>query len=172
MFSLSTTSSIIRCSPGSIFSLSAVTLDAPLTLPRRFRRLLPASGSSFSAILVRVSFVIEAQVLPPAPCSGLRSCRADLLCPLLTSDNSAVPLGPGCRPSTACCQTSPGKALPPSRLCPLHLLPRAPYRYRTSSLLAPSSHAAASYAVSVRQASALLPASFRSRLATGTLAFR
>ena len=103
--------------------------------------------------------------------------EAGLLTSVPWSPNSAVPAVPAVTVTAclstrvavhlaACCQTSPGKALPPSRLCPLHLLPRAPCRYWTSSLWAPSSHAAASYAVSVRQASALLPASFRSRLAT------
>ena len=51
-------------------SLSAVTLDAPLALSRRFRRLPPTSVSGFSPILLRVSFVIEAQV--PSPCSVFR----------------------------------------------------------------------------------------------------
>ena len=160
------------CSLGSPLPLPAVTFDAPLALPRRFRRLLPAADSGISAILSSVCFVIEVRASTPAPCSGLRPRRAGLLCPLLTSDGSAAPLDAPCRTSATRPQTSPGKVLPPSRLCPLHLLPRVPYRYRTSGLCAPSSHAAASHAVPVRQASALLPASFRSRLATGTLAFR
>ena len=46
-------SSIIRCSLGAAFSLSPVTLDAPLALSRRFRRLPPAPVSGFSAILLR-----------------------------------------------------------------------------------------------------------------------
>ena len=63
--------------PGWPATLSAVTIDAPLTLARRFRRLLPASGAGFSAILVRVSLVIEAQVVPPCSVFGpsVRSSR-------------------------------------------------------------------------------------------------
>jgi hypothetical protein len=64
----------------------------------------------------------------------------------------------------------PGNALPPSRLCPPHLLPRFPYRYRTSRILAFSSSVNTSYPVSVRRASALPAASLRSYLAIGTLA--
>ena len=91
-------------------------------------------------------------VLPPASVFG----------PSVLSSRPAMPsadLRPLSRASrrglpstvTACCQTSPGKALPPSRFCPLHLLPCAPYRDWTSGLSTPSSHAAASYAVPVRQ---------------------
>src|SRR4030042_5737776 len=69
-------------------------------------------------------------------------------------------------------QISPGIALLPSRLCPPHLLPCFPYRYRTLSLYALSSSMAASYAVSVRQANALPAASFRFHLAADTLAVR
>jgi len=47
-----------------------------------------------------------------------------------------------------------------------------PYRYRTLSLLALSSSLHASYAISVRQASALPAASFRFHLAMDTLAVR
>src|SRR6266851_5262331 len=47
-----------------------------------------------------------------------------------------------------------------------------PYRYRTLSLLALSSSLHASYAISVRRASALPAASFRFHLAMDTLAVR
>src|SRR5690606_9906492 len=69
-------------------------------------------------------------------------------------------------------QISPGNAHPPSPLCPPHLRPRLPYRYRTLKIFAFSSSAAASYAVSVRQARALPAASFRFHLAMDTLAVR
>jgi len=69
-------------------------------------------------------------------------------------------------------QTSPGNALSPSRLCLPHLRPRFPCRYWALSLIALSPSMAASYAISVRQASALPAASFRSHLAVNTLAVR
>src|SRR6266851_3581305 len=67
-------------------------------------------------------------------------------------------------------QTSPGNALSPSRLCPPHLRTSFPYRYRTLKILASSSSLHASYAISVRRASALPAASFRFHLAMDTLA--
>jgi hypothetical protein len=67
-------------------------------------------------------------------------------------------------------QTSPGNALSPSRLGPPHLRTSFPYRYRTLKILASSSSLHASYAISVRQASALPAASFRFHLAMDTLA--
>src|SRR5438552_3890467 len=69
-------------------------------------------------------------------------------------------------------QTSPGNAHPPSRLCPPHLRTSFPYRYRTLKILASSSSLHASYAISVRRASALPAASFRFHLAMDTLAVR
>ena len=69
-------------------------------------------------------------------------------------------------------QISPGNAHPPSRLCPPHLRPRFPHRYRTLKIFAFSSSMGASYAISVRRASALPAASFRSHLTMGTLAVR
>ena len=65
MFCLSTTSSSIPCSLRSTFPFTAVTFDAPLALPRRFRRLLPAADSGISAILSSVSLVIEVQATTP-----------------------------------------------------------------------------------------------------------
>src|SRR5216684_687650 len=67
-------------------------------------------------------------------------------------------------------QTSPGNAPPPSRLCPPHLRPSFPYRYRTLKIIASSSSLHASYAISVRRTSALPAASFRFHLAMDTLA--
>ena len=52
-------------SPGSTFPVPAVTFDAPLALPRRFRRLPPAADSGISAILSSVSLVIEVQAPTP-----------------------------------------------------------------------------------------------------------
>ena len=73
---------------------------------------------------------------------------------------------------TAKLQTSPGNALSPSRLCPPHLQPSFPYRYRTLNVNAFSSSLTASYAISVRRASVLPAASFRFHLAMDTLAVR
>jgi hypothetical protein len=50
--------------------------------------------------------------------------------------------------------------------------PCFPYRYRTLKIFAFSSNITASYAISVRRASALPAASFRSHLVVGTLAVR
>ena len=99
----------ILCSLGSTFPFSTVTLDAPLALPRRFRRLPPAADSGISAILSSVSLVIEVQAPTPAPCSGLRPRRAGLLCPLLTL--TARPHLPMLRVASSATrrQTSPGK---------------------------------------------------------------
>ena len=69
-------------------------------------------------------------------------------------------------------QTSPGNAHPPSRLCPPHIRPCLPYRYWTLKIYAFSSGMTASYAISVRRASALPAASFRFHLAMDTLAVR
>src|SRR5712691_1105009 len=69
-------------------------------------------------------------------------------------------------------QTSPGNALSPSRLCPPHLRTSFPYRYWTLKIIASSSSLHASYAISVRRASALPAASFRFHLAMDTLAVR
>src|SRR5437660_1552868 len=74
--------------------------------------------------------------------------------------------------SAAKLQTSPGNALSPSRLCPPHLRTSFPYRYRTLKIFAFSSSLHASYAFSVRRASALPAASFRFHLAMDTLAVR
>src|SRR5467141_1562972 len=67
-------------------------------------------------------------------------------------------------------QISPGNALSPSRLCPPHLRTSFPYRYWTLKIFASSSSLHASYAISVRRASALPAASFRFHLAMDTLA--
>ena len=69
-------------------------------------------------------------------------------------------------------QTSPGNALSPSRLCPSHLRTSFPYRYWTLKIFAFSSSLHASYAISVRQTSALPAASSRFHLAMDTLAVR
>src|SRR5512139_1486685 len=69
-------------------------------------------------------------------------------------------------------QISPGNAHPPSRLCPPHIRPCLPYRYWTLKIFAFSSGMNASYAIPVRQASALPAASFRFPLAVDTLAVR
>src|SRR5215831_6049166 len=61
---------------------------------------------------------------------------------------------------------------PPSRLCPPHLRQAFPCRYGALKILASSPKLAASYAISVRQASVLPAASFRFQLALDTLAVR
>jgi len=57
-------------------------------------------------------------------------------------------------------------------LMPAAFTSMLPYRYRTLKILASSSGMTASYAISVRQASALPAASFRFHLAMDTLAVR
>src|SRR5215813_7790532 len=69
-------------------------------------------------------------------------------------------------------QISPGIARSLSRLCPPHLRQSFPCRYWTLKSIAFSSSFAASYAVSVRQASVLLTASSGFHLAMDTLAVR
>lgn len=69
-------------------------------------------------------------------------------------------------------QISPGNARSPPHLCPPHLRPIIPVRYRTLKIFAFLSIMNASYAVSVRRASALPSASFRFHLAMNTLAVR
>src|SRR5258707_5050806 len=69
-------------------------------------------------------------------------------------------------------QTSRGNAHSPSRLCPPHIRTSFPYRYWTLKIIASSSSLHASYAISVRRASALPAASFRLHLAMDTLAVR
>src|SRR6266480_389149 len=69
-------------------------------------------------------------------------------------------------------QTSPGNAHSPSRLCPPHIRTSSPYRYWTLKIIASSSSLHASYAISVRRASALPAASFRFHLTMDTLAVR
>ena len=83
-----------------------------------------------------------------------------------------IALPPGGASPRANRQTSPGIAHPPSRLCPPHIRQDFPCRYRTLSLLALSSSLAASYAISVRQASVLPAASSGFHLAMDTLAVR
>src|SRR5258707_13747380 len=67
-------------------------------------------------------------------------------------------------------QTSRGNAHSPSRLCPPHIRTSFPYRYWTLKIIASSSSLHASYAISVRRASALPAASFRFHLTMDTLA--
>ena len=69
-------------------------------------------------------------------------------------------------------QISPGNAHLPSRLYLPYIRLHVLYRYRTLRKIALSSHAAASYAVPVRQVSVLPAASFGFCLTTDTLAVR
>jgi hypothetical protein len=67
-------------------------------------------------------------------------------------------------------QTSPGIAHPPSRLCLPHIRQDFPCRYWALKISASSPSLAASYAISVRQASVLPAASSRFHLTMDTLA--
>ena len=153
---------------GAGLSHSAVTLDAPLTLPRRFRRLLPAADSGISAILSSVCFVIKgrapplgvrpsaASSWPTMPWSEIPAAVTGLVAPFSSSSLSrsdrcrlwrlltARPRLSVLRVASSATrrQTSRVRA-PPSRICPPHLLSHSPCRYWTSSLCAPSSNAAA-----------------------------
>jgi hypothetical protein len=69
-------------------------------------------------------------------------------------------------------QISPGNTRPPSHLCPRHPRPCLPHRHWALKVIAFSSGMPASYAVSVRQASALPSTSFRFHLAVDTLGVR
>jgi len=100
------------------------------------------------------------------------SCPAALLCPLLTSAYPSVHLPVFVAPPGADMQTSPGKVRKLSHLCPSHIRLCFPYRYRTLKIFAFLSSIAASYVISVRQASALPSASFRFHLTMDTLAVR
>ena len=66
--------------------------------------------------------------------------RTSLQYPRLTSDTPSLIVG-SLVAFAAECQTSPGIAQPPSRLCLLHLFRPIPYRYRTLSMFALLSHA-------------------------------
>ena len=69
-------------------------------------------------------------------------------------------------------QISPGIAHPPSRLCLSDIRPDVPYKYWALMIFDISPRQPASYPLPVRQASALLPASFGFAVARDTLAFR
>ena len=172
MFSCSTTSSIIRSVAGYEFSLTAVPFETPPPYFRRFRRLPSGMGSGISAILLCLSFDIEVQAL----------IRRSMFRPSVGSNPPTMSSADFCRFSDASRhrlstmlevtyrQISPGNAHLPSHLCPPHLLPRFPYRYRALKILAFSPITAALHAISVRRVSALPAASFRSLLTEGTLA--
>ncbi len=144
--------------------------DTPFPYSRGFRPLPSGRDSGLSAILSvspstskfkRQSFL---PVRAFAPVAGATMPSADF-CRFITP-----PLGD---PSpVANRQPSPGIAHPPSRFCPPHIRQDFPCRYWTLSLLALSSSLAASYAISVRQASVLPAASFRFHLTMDTLAVR
>lgn len=69
-------------------------------------------------------------------------------------------------------QISPGMAHSPSRLCLSDLRRSLPDKFWALMIMDISPGCAASYPLPVRQASALLPASFRFAVARDTLAFR
>jgi len=146
-------------------------LARPCPCVRRFRPLSSGWASGISTISVYASSVNETQGSCPAlPCSGLQPRSKGLLCRLLTSAD------PSRRLSTTVAHGRsadlPGNALSPSRLCPPHIRPRFPCRYWALKTIALSPSMAASYAISVRRASALPAASFRFHLAVTTLAVR
>ncbi len=152
-------------------SLLAATFDAPIQDRCGFRPLSSRRESGIPALLSASSVVIESRVSYSAlrvrafgPVDGPRMPSAD------SCRSIPPPLDGGSTMANR--QVSPANAHSPSRLCPPHLRPRSPYRYRTLSRFAFSSGAAASYAVSVRRVSALPAASFRFHLAVDTLAVR
>ena len=67
-------------------------------------------------------------------------------------------------------QISPGIAHSPSRLCLSDIRRSVPYKYWALMILDTSPRCTASHPLPVRQASALLPASFRFAVARDTLA--
>ena len=118
--------------------------------------------------VIHVSVVVTAyHLLPIPPLFGSRLLY--LLVPLNHERVWRVFSKAG-QPSGTTWQISPGNAPSPSHLCPPHIRPYSPCRYRTLNVFAFSSSMNASYVISVRQASALPTASFRSHLTVGTLA--
>ena len=171
MFSRSTTASINCSVSGPEFSLPAVTLDAPKPSSRRFRR-LPSGG-------IRASQLFFLHLLWSSKFES--PVRYFKFGPSLRSNGTTMPSADFCNffqsplshcSSAAKLQTSPGTALSPSRLCPPHIRASFPYRYRTLKIIAFLSSLHASYAISVRRASASPAASFRFHLAMDTLAVR
>ena len=73
---------------------------------------------------------------------------------------------------TADIQISPVNTHTPSRLCPPHIRPCLPYRFRTLKILDSSSGMTALYAIPIRRTSALPAAFFRFHLTMDTLAVR
>ena len=134
--------------------------SATLQAPNVHRRIVICFSTSHEALApfrhlhVRAFRLVENPTMP----------SADFCCRIRTPYDA--------RSTLARQQISPGNAHSPSRLCPPHLRRIFPYRYRTLKILASSSRRAASYAISVRQASDLPAASFRSHLAMDTLAVR
>src|ERR1700733_10770062 len=166
-----TTASIIRSSSGFESSLLAVTLDAPFSYSRGFRPLPSERESGFSAILSASPIVIEIQVSLP-----LLHVRA-----FGRVVRPTMPSADFCHPFTSpldAASSRQGARSP--RVLRSHLLANArcicalsfPYRFRTLKIIPLSSRSHASYTVSVRRASALPAASFRSHLAMDTLAVR
>ena len=87
-----------------------------------------------------------------------------------TGDDIAAPLDAAS--TEAGRQTSPGKALFPSRFCRSDIRPCVPYKYGTLKICDFSSRMDASYPLPVRRASVSPAASFRFHLAMDTLAVR
>ena len=102
--------------------------------------------------------------------SALHPRSMGLLWPRLTPDGTSSRLAATVA-LLACPQVSPGNAHLPSRLCPPHLRNRLLFRYWTLEIVASSSGGCASYAIPVRQASALPSASFPRHLAISQLPF-
>jgi hypothetical protein len=137
MFPRSTTASINRFVSGSECPKLAVTLNALPSPSRGFRPLSSEVAPGFSAPLSASPLVIESSVSLPAyhvpafsPVDEPTIPSADFFQPF------PPPLGAGS--SGQCRQTSPGNAHPPSRLCPPHLRPCSPDRFRASKIIASS----------------------------------
>ncbi len=100
------------------------------------------------------------------------SFLSSLLCPLLTSQDASPRLSTIVVPFAGTRhETSPGNAHTPSHLCLPHILICLPGKFWTLAIIGTSSDRPASYGVFVHQASVLLWASSRHRLATLPLPF-
>ena len=151
------------------WSRSAVVLETPRPYSCRFRRLPSGVVLGISAERSVSRFTIEVRGSCSMSMFGPSAGSIDLLCPRLTSaDPSRRLSAPVALPADR--QISPGNAHQPSRLCPPHLRPCVPDRFRASESFDSSPRTNASYAIPVRRASALPAASFRPHLAAAALA--
>ena len=127
---------------------------------RRRRGFPTLRSSGFFRVMTQFFFLSLSYRFGPSRAVGLATMTsADSSAAFLSSCDANTLLGAP--------EVSPGSSHTLSRLCPPHLLPCLPCKYRALGLLAPSPGMAALYAIPVRQASVLLTASFRFRLTAG-----